>query len=304
MEKLSGLPSKFPGFLADYHAQISDAIRKNSHHDHRRALLMNFLRKAFGIEVEEVELELKIKVAEVRGRIDAFYKFVIFEVKTDIERERPDAIRELKKYFESRSTPSDYVAAVTDGVRFEVYDYDRTSKEPKEVRRFEIDPNDPEDLYLELDELLAAGQKISPTSDDIVGRFGLTSMTFRRSLKQLEDAYDSVEKDSAVVIKFKEWNALLAKVYGSAVGDQDLFLRHTYLTILSRTIVTVALFPKHTRNMTLYREMLTGKFFTDFIGVRLRFVPSLSLTTRIRCTWALWRLHRLRRKRWKSGVQK
>ena len=81
------------------------------------------------------ELELKIKAAEARGRIDAFYKFVIFEVKTDLERERPDAIRELKKYFESRSRPSDYVAAVTDGLTVEVFDYDAASKQPKRRRK-------------------------------------------------------------------------------------------------------------------------------------------------------------------------
>ncbi len=27
-------------------------------------------------------------------------------------------------------------------------------------------------------------------------------------------------------VKFREWNALLAKVYGSAVGDEYLFIRH------------------------------------------------------------------------------
>src|ERR1035438_2601465 len=97
MQTLSGVPAKFKGLLVEYHSQISDAARRNAHHDHRRALLMDFLRKAFGIEVDEVELEKKVKVAEARGRIDAFYKYVIFEVKIDLERERNDALSELKK---------------------------------------------------------------------------------------------------------------------------------------------------------------------------------------------------------------
>jgi MmeI, N-terminal domain len=134
---ISGLPPEFPRFLSSYHSQITDAIRKNSHHDHRRALLMDFLRKSFGIEADEIELELKIKTAEARGRIDAFYKFVIFEMKVDIERERADAMRELRKYFESRKTPEDYIAVVTDGLRFEVYDYESTSRQPKKVRPFD-----------------------------------------------------------------------------------------------------------------------------------------------------------------------
>lgn len=260
---VTGLPENFSNLLVAYHSQISDAIRKHSHHDHRRALLMDFLRKSFGIEVDEVELEKKIKVAEARGRIDAFYKYVIFEVKIDLERERNDALSELKKYFESRTRPSDYIAVVTDGLRCEIYDYDSDHKEARQVRPFEINPDDPEDTYLELDELLASGRKIPPTSDDIVGRFGLTSMTFLRSLRELEEAFDSVEHDSSVSVKFKEWNSLLAKVYGSAIGNKDLFLRHTYLTILSRAIVTMVLFPKHVRGHSLYRDMLTGKFFRD-----------------------------------------
>jgi hypothetical protein len=260
---VTGLPEHFSNLLVAYHSQISDAIRKHSHHDHRRALLIDFLRKSFGIEVDEVELEKKIKVAEARGRIDAFYKYVIFEVKIDLERERNDALSELKKYFESRTRPSDYIAVVTDGLHCEIYDYDSDHKEARQVRPFEINPDDPEDTYLELDELLASGRKIPPTSDDIVGRFGLRSMTFLRSLRELEEAFDSVEHDSSVSVKFKEWNSLLAKVYGSAIGNKDLFLRHTYLTILSRAIVTMVLFPKHVRGRSLYRDMLTGKFFRD-----------------------------------------
>ncbi len=140
---LSGFPSKFPELLAAYFSQITDAVKKNSHHDHRRALLMDFLRKTFDIEVDEIELEKKVKAAEARGRIDAFYKFVIFEIKVDLEREHEDAVRELKKYFESREAPGDYVAAVTDGVKFEVYDYDSVSKKPKFVRSFAVAPSDP-----------------------------------------------------------------------------------------------------------------------------------------------------------------
>lgn len=95
-ERLLGLPGDFESILVAYHAQITAAISRNAHHDHRRALLIELLRKTFGIEVDEIELELKVKAAEARGRIDAFYRSVIFEVKIDLDRERADAIRELK----------------------------------------------------------------------------------------------------------------------------------------------------------------------------------------------------------------
>ena len=258
---LPGLPVSFPALLDSYYSQIVNAIKRHSHHDHRRALLMEFLRESFDIGVDEIELEKKIKAAEVRGRIDAFYKFVIFEVKIDLERERPDALQELKKYFESRPTPSDYIAAVTDGLKFEIYDYNPSTRQPKEVRRFEISVDQPGALYSELDELLAAGRKVPPSSDDIVVRFGLHSISFQRSARLLGDAYRSVASDPSVEVKLREWNALLSKVYGSAIGNDELFLKHTYLAILSRSIVTMALFPRHTRSPSLYRDLLTGEFF-------------------------------------------
>ena len=263
LARLNSFPEGFPELLAAYCAQIAEAIEKGSHHDHRRAILIDFLRKTFDIEVDEIELEKKVKAAEARGLIDAFYKYVILEVKVDLDSERADAMRELKKYFESRPRPEDYVAAVTDGIKVELYDYGPQVREPHFLRSFEIVADDASTVYTELDELLASGQKIPPTSDDIVARFGALTFNFLRSANRLEKAYDAVAQDSTVAVKFREWNSLLAKVYGSAIGNKELFLRHSYLSILSRAIVTMALFPKSTRSDALYRDLLTGKFFRD-----------------------------------------
>jgi hypothetical protein len=201
--RLNSFPERFPELLAAYCAQIAEAIEKESHHDHRRALLIDFLRQTFDIEVGEIELEKKVKAAEARGLIDAFYKFVILEVKIDLDSERADATRELKKYFESRPRPEDYVAAVTDGIKVELYDYGPHVREPHFLRSFEIVANDPSTVYTELDELLASGQKIAPTSDDIVARFGAVSFNFLRSAYRLMEAYDAVAQDSTVAVKIQ-----------------------------------------------------------------------------------------------------
>src|ERR1041385_2530321 len=95
-------PVDFPKLLQDYCEQIGEAIRAKKHHDTRRHLFLNFLRQAFDIDPVEIELEHKLKAGELRGRIDALYRHVIVEVKTDFDGERGDAERELKKYFASR----------------------------------------------------------------------------------------------------------------------------------------------------------------------------------------------------------
>ncbi|MCX7969712.1 MAG: hypothetical protein N3B10_14660 [Armatimonadetes bacterium] len=40
---------------------------------------------------------------------------------------------------------------------------------------------------------------------------------------------------------FAEWRSLISTVYSSAVGDDELFLRHTYLALFARVLAFVAL---------------------------------------------------------------
>jgi type I restriction-modification system DNA methylase subunit len=256
------VPDRFREYLQDYCEQAEDAAKRNKHHDQRRALFMDFLRKAFDVQVEEVELEHKVKAASARGRIDAFYRFVIFEFKTDLEREREDAISELTKYFRSQKNPADFIAAVTDGLDFEVFDHDPTSG-PKLIRSFKLESEVPVGAYSQLDELLAAGRKIRPLSGEVVARFGPGSVVFNRSRQALHSAYELVRDLSSVQVKFREWNVLLAKVYGAPPEDQDLFLRHTYLTMVSRAIVTLAVFRERQHSTALYRGLMNGEFFRN-----------------------------------------
>jgi hypothetical protein len=65
----------------------------------------------------------------------------------------------------------------------------------------------------------------------------------------------------SVAVKFREWNALLSRVYGSGIGDTELFLRHTYLTMLSRLLVAKALAPQTERKSADYAGLVTGEFF-------------------------------------------
>jgi hypothetical protein len=86
------------GAFGGYRARIEDAIERGLHHDQRRAYLIDLLREGFGIDVEEVELERNVRVAGARGRIDVLYRQLVFEVKRDLERERPDLLQELDLY--------------------------------------------------------------------------------------------------------------------------------------------------------------------------------------------------------------
>lgn len=252
---------EFPQTLAGYCEQIQGVIKRGGHHDQRRALLLNFLREAFGIESAEVELERKIKAAEVSGRIDAFWRHLIIEVKTDLERERADAQAELKKYFEAQRHPLDYLGLVTDGLRFEVYLYESQQAGVRLISGFALEAGQPLHAFRHLDQVFFTGQRLAPTSGDIVVRLGQHSAVFNASLRHLGALYDAVAADSTVQTKFREWNTLLAKVYGSPLGDRTLFLKHTYLVMVSRAIVAAALAPAQVTKAKDFRGLVDGEFF-------------------------------------------
>ena len=252
-------PPNFPALLKDYCEQIGEAIRANKHHDTRRALFLNFLRQAFNIDPVEVELEHKLKVGEVRGRIDALYRHVIVEVKTDFDGEREDAKRELKKYFASRQRPNEYIGIVTDGSRFESWHLNHAG-ELASISEVTLRASDPLAAWRWLDQFLSTGIRRIPTSDELVSRFGVKTAIFSKAADGLLALYDSVKDEPLVAVKFREWNALLAKVYGSPLGKPALFVNHTYLTLISRIIVTLALKGSAPKPGDL-RGLLDGSFF-------------------------------------------
>jgi hypothetical protein len=124
-------------------------------------------------------------------------------------------------------------------------------------------PISPQVQYRELDELLAGGHKIPPLSREVLIRFGSTSNTFSQSRQALRAAFELVKDSSEVNVKYQEWNVLLAKVYGSSPEDVDLFIKHTYLTMVSRAVVTLALYREARRDTALYRGLMSGEFFRD-----------------------------------------
>lgn len=252
-------PKRFPDHLEDYCTQIQVAIAKGVHHDQRRALLLNFFHTAFGIEPQEIELEHRIKAGALRGRIDAFFNQLIVEVKTDFVAEREDAQRELKKYFASQSRPRDYVGLVTDGVRFETWHLDRNEKLAS-IDTFTLRADQPLAAWRWFDEYLTVGNKRIPSSDELIADFGVRSPTFCKASDRLLALFEQVKTEPLVAVKFREWDALLAKVYGEPLGKPGLFINHTYLTLISRIIVTLARFggvPKQNE----MRGLLDGSWF-------------------------------------------
>ncbi len=127
---------------------------------------------------------------------------------------------------------------MTDGLTFEVYL--ASSGGLRRVHEFKVVDQPAEVVYRNLDAYLFSAKAITPTAEEITLRYGDTSPVFAAILDRLRILFAKVDNVPAVQVKYQEWEKLLAKVYGSPVGDPELFLRHTYLAALARLLAFLA----------------------------------------------------------------
>src|SRR5438067_10231890 len=100
--KLMPLPSAFAPALNRYLDNARTAQSQNQHHDYRRALFLDFLRDAFDIKADEIDIERFIRIdVRKKGWIDALFRNVVFEFKRNLTIERADGLRELRDYLKT-----------------------------------------------------------------------------------------------------------------------------------------------------------------------------------------------------------
>jgi len=234
------VPHGFSEVFQDYLSQARAAKAENRHHDYRRALFLDFLKLAFGFKPDEFEVEKFLKIdLRQHGWVDALFRDLVFEFKRDMERERADGLRELQDYLRTLPYGAESVGLLTDGLLFEVYVLD--GGELRQTDTFDLGKADDEMAFLWLDSYLFSQKNIAPTSADIVRRFGAQSPTFQAAARVLETMLEQLAGAPALDVKRKQWRAVLAKVYGSDIGSDDLFIRHTFLNQFAKLLAYAAL---------------------------------------------------------------
>ena len=78
--------------------------------------------------------------------------------------------------------------------------------------------------------------KTTATAESMVAALGPASPTFRHAFHVLGRLYREVKDEPDVQVRFQEWRSYLSIVYGEPVGDEELFVVHTYLATLARLI--------------------------------------------------------------------
>ena len=64
------LPDEFPEHLAGYCQQATAAAKANKHHDYRRALLIDFLRKAGHRDDDSLVVQNRNELAKIKKRLE------------------------------------------------------------------------------------------------------------------------------------------------------------------------------------------------------------------------------------------
>ena len=214
--------------------EIVAELARRPRHEAVRTLVSMLLTEGLGAELRDIAHELR--VVEARGRIDALLGRTVLEFKSNLQRERGDALEELSRYLPEReaATGERFVGVVTDGLDWEAYEL--RDGAPFLLRRYKTDPRAPDALLAWLDGAVATRAEITPDALNIIAELGNESIAFLRAKQGLREAWAAIERHPTASLQRQLWSQLLTLVHGKEIEDDELWLQHTFLVIVAKSI--------------------------------------------------------------------
>jgi len=216
--------------------ELVRALASRPRHEALRGHITELLRSGFGAPYDEIGHE--VYLLDGSGRIDTMWGATVIELKSDLRRELGDVLARLPDYLadaaaRSRS-PRPVTGLATDGATFIAYVLREGALQ--ELARYATDADRPDELMGWLEPLLSDRPDLLPEPRAVVQAFGRSSMTFGRAKMALNALWATLQNDPEVRLKRDLWDRLLREAYGEEVGEDALFLQHTYLTIVVKAI--------------------------------------------------------------------
>ncbi len=248
LETLFGLQARF---LEDHEPDAERYVRVR----HKDTVLVGVAENLFGNVIVEIESDLRqtrrLEEAQVQLRR---YLACLWSNKPPAQRER-------------------FLCLATDGIRFAVYapsvlEPDRDIIVPLEVSlacldRVDAGATTPLDLYRWLDRHLCRLAPMPPTPASILNDFGLQSYAFQLFRQRLLRLWDRQQGRSDFRAVRTVWESAMAEAYCGQVGDDELFVRHTYLSAVLRLAAWTRFWPPGPLSDELLRGIIHGTFFRD-----------------------------------------
>jgi SAM-dependent methyltransferase len=203
-------------------------------HEKIRALMYEIL--VYGLGASSTDIQFERHMPEVRGRLDALLGQTVFEFKRDLRRERRTAEEELGRYLPHREheTGERFIGIATDGADFLAYEIENGNL--IELPGYKTSLEDPGGLLLWLDSAVSLQPDLIPEPTIVRVELGRESLAYRRALASLAELWNDVKDRPEVQLKRQLWANFLAIVYGSRIDADVLFLQHTYLTAVAKTM--------------------------------------------------------------------
>lgn len=267
-------------------------------HEKVRGLIFDILVSGLGAESTEIQFERPLP--EVHGRLDALLGHTVFEFKRDLRREQRDAEAELSRYLaqRERETHDRYIGIATDGARFVAYELRDGRLET--LRDYQPKAAEPRDLLAWLDSAVSIRPDLSPDPITVQKELGRESLAYRRAQARLEALWEDVKEHPDAATKRQLWGDLLQRVYGSSEVEADsLFLQHTYLTVVAKTMAVRVLGLKTANSQDLlsgrpfHEAGITGAIESDFFDWVLTAEGGADLVDRIARQAARFRLEEI-----------
>ena len=282
--KLTEKPSRIPDIseqnISQKFKEYIDLISQLNNEAAKAQRFLIFLKDVFGdvnagfIEdyLHGVEKYVSVKNKDIllKGRIDTLYGNLIIEFEKDLRKTLDEACDQLKRYtsclFQS-GDKTNYLCLATDGILFNVYlpKITESSKvELEEIEKIDLKKIEPYQAYFWLDRYFFRKTQLHPKTEEIVKDFGIKSPAFKYCLNSLEQVWNNVKNRSDLQVVYENWEKYLRVTYGSFIGSEELFLRHSYLAVFTKLIVWMRLSESDTvPAIETIVKILDGEFFIE-----------------------------------------
>lgn len=216
----------------------------------------------------------------------------VIELKSDLRRELPDVEARMPAYLADAAqrahSQRPVTGLATDGATFIAYQM--LGHTLHELRRYQTDPAQPAELMAWLEPLLSDTGDLPPDARAVAQAFGRGSLTFNRARLTLETLWTALRDDPEVRLKRDLWDGLLREAYGEQVGQDSLFLQHTYLTTVVKTVAARVLGLPVDDPERLRSGRIMGAVEADFFDWPLKLPAGRDLVKQVAVQTARFRL--------------
>lgn len=259
------LPQSIQSEIETYLERIKQAQSEDARL-HRFSLLLDRL---FNIGYEDINEYLNRINYTMKGRLhgtivrrhpDSLFGNVVLEFEYDLRKksEVEEAERQLKEYLTILSQNERnyaYIGIATDGVRFRVYNL--VDGQLKMIEEIDFEKASVEDIYFFLDHYFMRREIRPLTTEYVLKDLGLNSPAYQRLSALLSRLLNEYGSRPDVEVLFSEWKRYISIAYGDDVSSGELFVRHTYLSIILKLIIAAIL----NRLSASWREIIGGEVF-------------------------------------------